>query len=147
MVRERTISRQRVGRTLEDKTQPLYAARAIFIRARPGLSGSHPHLSRDSRVSIDEQHVALPKLYGAPPTPGRRRAGPRRSAPSTLTSFRWRQSRPRRSASSRATLPARAYAPGGIALVAERTAETETSTGVTGRSFRIREIAGRVLRI
>ena len=39
---------------------------ATSFSGASGYPGQHHPRSRNSRVSIDEQHVALPKLYGAP---------------------------------------------------------------------------------
>jgi hypothetical protein len=97
-------------------------------------------------VSIDEQHVALPRLYGAPayarpPAPVPTRDRPFDPDELPLEAFQTEEDR-----EFRATLPARAYAPGGVELKANGTAGSESGTTLSGRSFSIRAIAGRVLR-
>ena len=85
---------------------------ARYHHARSGIRPS-AHLSRIC-VAIDEQHVALPKLYGAPAyarPPSPRRGG--RRGRSIRTTCRSRPSRPPRNADLLAALPARSYAPGG----------------------------------
>jgi hypothetical protein len=96
-------------------------------------------------VSIDEQPVALPNLYGAPAyarPPGPAPAKDRPFDPDELP-LEAQQTDEEREFTS--TLPARAYAPGGVDLEADRT--TGSSTSSTGtRSFSLRAIAGRLLR-
>lgn len=96
-------------------------------------------------MSIDEQHVALPNLYGAPayarppgPTPARDRPFDPDELP--LEAHQTEEEREFTSA-----LPARAYAPGGIDLDAERAAGSGSSSG-RSRSFSLRAMAGRFRR-
>ena len=97
-------------------------------------------------MSIDEQHVALPNLYGAPAyarPPGPAPAKDRPFDPDELP-LEIHQTEEEREFSS--TLPARAYAPGGIDLAAERPSTTDAGGSSSARSFSIRAIAGRFLR-
>ena len=96
-------------------------------------------------MSIDEQHVALPSLYGAPAyarPPGPAPAKDRPFDPDELP-LEAHQTDEEREFTS--TLPARAYAPGGVDLDAERAAETRAGS-MSARSFSLRAIAGRFLR-
>ncbi len=68
-------------------------------RCAPGIRLTSTK-SRSTRVSIDEQHVALPKLYGAPARPRPPSSPSRSSARSTRMSFHSRRSGRTRSASS-----------------------------------------------
>ena len=99
-------------------------------------------------MAIEEQHVALPKLYGAPayarPQPVVE-AGPRPFDPDDLPITAVQTDEERELAAS---LPAHAWAPGGaiIELDGYRLHErTQTSTGLTARAFTLRNIAGRLL--
>ena len=97
-------------------------------------------------MSIDEQHVALPSLYGAPAyarPPGPEPAKDRPFDPDELP-LEAHQTDEERELTS--TLPARAYAPGGIDLEAERAAATNTAGSLSARAFSLRAIAGRLLR-
>ena len=98
-------------------------------------------------MSIDEQHVALPTLYGAPAYARPPSVAPTKDRPFDPDELPLEAVQTEEEREFTATLPARAYAPGGIALGADQAPASETSTGRTRRSFRIREIAGRVLRI
>jgi hypothetical protein len=101
-------------------------------------------------VSIEEQqHIALPKLYGAPayarPQPAVD-TGPRPFDPDDLPIEAFQTEEERAIA---ANLPPRAWAPGGVVIQsaegAARRESTHTSTGLTARSFNLRRIAGRLL--
>ncbi len=97
-------------------------------------------------MSIDEQHVALPSLYGAPAyarPPGSAPVKDRPFDPDELP-LEVHQTEEEREFTS--TLPARAYAPGGIALGAENASTTDAGGSTSARSFSIRAIAGRFLR-
>jgi hypothetical protein len=98
-------------------------------------------------VSIDEQHIALPKLYGAP-------AYARPTAPVATTPrpfdpddlpIEADQTEEERELAS--TLPARAWAPGGGPTISMAGAgETSTTdTGLQPRSFNLKGIAGKLL--
>ena len=98
-------------------------------------------------MSIDEQHVAMPKLYGAPaygrpPVPVAT-IGP---APSTRTSCRSWRTRPRKSASSPQRCPAQVYAPGGIDLSQAGQLRVEDEHRTRPRAFSIRGIATKIVR-
>lgn len=92
-------------------------------------------------MSIDEQHIALPKLYGAPAY-----ARPPRSAAETERPFDPDELpieayRTEDDEEYLATLPARAYDPGGPDGEGDRAA----GSGLRPRSLRLRSIAGRFL--
>jgi hypothetical protein len=98
-------------------------------------------------VSIDEQHVALPKLYGAPayarPT-APVAVSPRPFDPDDLPIEAFQSDDERELASS---LPARAWAPGGV-MVTQGSATSGSDgegDGLTPRPFKLRKIAGRLL--
>jgi len=95
------------------------------------------------RVSIDEQHVAMPKLYGAPAygRPQRHEAedGDRPFDPDELPIEAHRTDEEQEFAS---TLPAKAYAPGGITLA--KPGETTTEGNLQPRSFSLRSVAGKL---
>ena len=96
-------------------------------------------------MSIDEQPVALPNLYGAPAyarPPGPAPAKDRPFDPDELP-LEAHQTDEEREFTS--TLPARAYAPGGVDLDAERAAASAAGS-TSARSFSLRAIAGRFLR-
>ena len=93
-------------------------------------------------MSIDEQHVALPKLYGAPayarpPAPSRRWR-----APSIRTNCRSRPTRPTRSASSRRRSRRGPTRPVASTLGGNGQSETSTSTGLRPRAFSLRGDSG-----
>jgi hypothetical protein len=97
-------------------------------------------------VSIDEQHVALPSLYGAPAyarPPGPAPTKDRPFDPDELPLEAHQTDQEREFTS---TLPARAFAPGGIDLAAELAATSETMGSSGARSFSFRAIPGRFLR-
>jgi hypothetical protein len=99
-------------------------------------------------VSIDEQHVALPKLYGAP-------AYARPSAPVATTPRPFdpddlpieadQTDEERELAQS---LPARAWAPGGgptVSVSGQHHTASSTDTGIQPRSFSLKGIAGKLI--
>jgi hypothetical protein len=102
-------------------------------------------------VSIDEQHIALPKLYGAPayarPAPVAD-GGPRPFDPDDLPIDAFQTDDERELASS---LPARAWAPGGVVIdPRDKTGSGHSGTSGHGnqlhpRPLRLRSIAGRLL--
>ncbi len=97
-------------------------------------------------MSIDEPNVALPSLYGAPAyarPPGPVPAKDRPFDPDELP-LEVHQTDEEREFT--ATLPPRAYAPGGIDLAAERAAAAAMTGSTSARSFSLRAIAGRLLR-
>ena len=96
-------------------------------------------------MSIDEQHVAMPKLYGAPaygrpPIPVETVARPFDPDELPIEADLTDEER-----DFKATLPPRAFAPGGIALTAGTGSATTTSTGLRPRSFSLRGIAGKII--
>ena len=98
-------------------------------------------------MSIDEQHVALPKLYGAPAyarPPSIAATADRPFDPDDLPieAFQTEEDR-----SFAATLPARAWAPGGSALDGGRGdgRRSDAPRSLTGRHLSLRSIAGKLL--
>ena len=100
-------------------------------------------------MSIDEQHVALPKLYGAPAY-----ARPPRSAatidrpfdPDDLPIEAFMSEEDRTFAAS---LPARAWAPGGVPMDGDGEGSGGSHGGprlLRGRPLSLRSIAGRLLK-
>ena len=100
-------------------------------------------------MSIDEQHVALPKLYGAPayarPAPVVAEA-PRPFDPDDLPIEAFQTEGERELA---ATLPARAWSPGGVVLDGrDRSGTQATAHGprqLRPRALSLRAIAGRLI--
>ena len=98
-------------------------------------------------MSIDEQHVALPKLYGAPayarPT-APVDVSPRPFDPDDLPIEAFQSEDEREFASS---LPARAWAPGGVMVTHGSATSTANGDGdaLKPRPFTLRKIAGRLL--
>lgn len=98
-------------------------------------------------MSIDEQHVALPKLYGAPAyarPPAVAATVPRPFDPDDMPIEALMTEEEREYASS---LPARAWAPGG-GVVPAGNGQGSRSAGeptIKGRAFSVKSIAGRLL--
>ena len=99
-------------------------------------------------MSIDEQHVALPKLYGAPayarPVPPVA-AVPRPLDPDDLPIDAFMSEEERAYAAS---LPARAWAPGGGVVASANGKgghDGPGSPGLRPRQFSLRAIAGKLL--
>ena len=97
-------------------------------------------------MSMEEQHIALPHLYGAPayarPPVVVAAATERPFDPDELP-IEAHQTDEEREFST--TLPARAYAPGGIRLTISDSKGTGGGRDLRPRVFRIRGIAGRLL--
>ena len=97
-------------------------------------------------MSIDEeQHIALPQLYGAPAyarPPTVAEIAERPFDPDELPIEAYQTEEEREFST---TLPPRAYAPGGIDLGRDGNGDSKTSTGIRPRSFKLRGIAGRLL--
>jgi hypothetical protein len=100
-------------------------------------------------VSIEEQHIALPKLYGAPayarPQPVPVATAPRPFDPDDLPIEAFQTEEDRAIASN---LPARAWAPGGVIVDSGSNANTDAGHAPRGphaRPFNLRSIAGRLL--
>lgn len=97
-------------------------------------------------MSIDEQHVALPKLYGAPayarpPTMAATVERPFDPDDLPIEAFQTEEDR-----AFAATLPARAWAPGGSSL--EGRGDGRHGNGsrhIVGRQLSLRSIAGKLL--
>jgi hypothetical protein len=97
-------------------------------------------------VSIDEQHVALPRLYGAPAyarPPSVASTADRPFDPDDLPIEAFQTEEDRAFA---ATLPARAWAPGGVALDGGGGHDRERQPRLDGRRLNLRSIAGKLLR-
>ena len=96
-------------------------------------------------MSIDEQHVALPKLYGAPAyarPPSYAATADRPFDPDDLPIEALQTEEDRAFA---ATLPARAWAPGGVS-VDRRLDSRHDEPRLHGRQLSLRAIAGRLLK-
>ena len=98
-------------------------------------------------MSIDEQHLALPKLYGAPAyaRPAAPVATtPRPFDPDDLPIEAVMTDEEREFAQ---TLPARAWAPGGgpTTMAGDDDGRTTTATGLQPKSFSLKGIAGKLL--
>jgi hypothetical protein len=114
----------------------------------PGIRPTSIASLRGPRVSIDEQHVALPKLYGAPAYA--RPAAPVSTAPRPfdpdelpIEAFRTDEEHELVS-----TLPARAWAPGGAVVEGSRNGHTDHDADehrLQPRALRLRGIAGKLL--
>jgi hypothetical protein len=96
-------------------------------------------------VALDEQHIALPKLYGAPayarPAP-LVADSPRPFDPDDLPIDAAMTDEERELAAS---LPAHAYAPGGALLTMERPATRDASPQLSARPLSLKALAGRIL--
>jgi hypothetical protein len=97
-------------------------------------------------LSIDEQHVAMPKLYGAPaygrpPVPVETVARPFDPDELPIEADLTDEER-----EFKAALPPRAYAPGGVALGGSARGDSTTSTGLRPRAFSLRGLAGKIVR-
>lgn len=97
-------------------------------------------------MSIDEQHVALPKLYGAPAyaRPQSYSATVERPFdPDDLPIEAYQSEEDRAFA---ATLPARAWAPGGADLQGKPSGRGHGAPRIQGRQLSLRSIAGKLLK-
>jgi hypothetical protein len=97
-------------------------------------------------VSIDEQHVALPRLYGAPAyarPPSMAATALRPFDPDDLPLEALMTEEDRAFA---ATLPAHAWAPGGATLDQSGSARSDGPNRLNGRQLNLRSIAGRLLK-
>jgi hypothetical protein len=95
-------------------------------------------------VSIDEQHVALPKLYGAPAYARPPRYADDLDRPFDPDELPIEAARTEEEQEFVSTLPSEAFAPGGIDL-RRHGSETTTGTDLQSRSFSLRAMAGRLL--
>ena len=98
----------------------------------------------DSDVTLDERQIALPTLYGAPAYARPPTVAPRRERPFDPDGLpiEAHQSDDERDFTS--TLPARAYAPGGIDLGRLASSASDGRYGARPESFSLRAIAGRL---
>ena len=98
-------------------------------------------------MSIDEQHVALPRLFGAPAyarPPSVAPSGVRPFDPDDLPIEALQTEEDRAFA---ATLPVRAWAPGGMMLDGDGGDHAHhAARTLAGRQLRLRSIAGKLLR-
>ena len=97
-------------------------------------------------MSIDEQHVALPQLYGAPAYARPPASIPPKDRPFDPDELPLEAHQTDDEREFTSSLPARAYAPGGIDLAAEDSAASKTHASSAVGSFNIRAIAGRLFR-
>lgn len=96
-------------------------------------------------MSIDEQHVALPRLYGAPAyarPPAPVATTPRPFDPDDLPIEAVMSEEER---SLAATLPARSWAPGGTMVATGHQDVRQAEPTLRARPFSLRRIAGRLL--
>jgi hypothetical protein len=101
-------------------------------------------------VAIDEQHIALPKLYGAPayarPAPIAEETAEKPFDPDDLPIEAFQTPEERYLA---ATVPARSYAPGGGHLTGQAAALPATPSGqkpaLRPKPLSLRALAGRIL--
>ena len=96
-------------------------------------------------MSIDEQHVALPKLYGAPAYARPPRPAPDVERPFDPDELPIEAYRSEDEQEFLEMLPARAYAPGGADLGGNGHGAAEADPGLRPRSFDLRALAGRLL--
>jgi len=127
------------------RTIPRYASMAIIQRV-PGIRSPSHRPFEVLCVSIDEQHVALPKLYGAPAyaRPAAPVATvPRPFDPDDLPIDAYRTDDEREFAS---TLSARAWAPGGAIVDGGQAHHSHHQTvGLRPRALSLKSIAGKLL--
>jgi hypothetical protein len=102
--------------------------------------------ARTHQVALDEQHIALPKLYGAPayarPAPIVDES-PRPFDPDDLPIEAAQTPEEREIA---ANLPAHAYAPGGAHLAVVGEGHSSGEPQLSPRPLSLRALAGRILR-
>ena len=110
----------------------LFAARASHLAAPFSVLGV-------SRVATDEQHIALPQLYGAPAyaRPPAIVAGERPFDPDELPIEAFQTDEEREFSS---TLPPRAYAPGGVRLPRESGSSTDAGGTQRPATFSLKRI-------
>ena len=110
----------------------LFAARASHLAAPLSFLGV-------SRVATDEQHIALPQLYGAPAyaRPPAVVEGERPFDPDELPIEAFQTDEEREFSS---TLPPRAYAPGGVRLPRESGSQTDAGGSLRPATFSLKRI-------
>jgi hypothetical protein len=103
--------------------------------------------TEDRALSIEEQqHQALPKLYGAPAYGRPQIPVPVAARPFDPDELPIQASMTDDEREFAATLPARAYAPGGVDLARQGRGSVDNDGQEVGRSFFLKSIAGRLLR-
>ena len=95
-------------------------------------------------MSTDEQHIALPQLYGAPATFRRPAPAPVAERPFDPDELPLEAHRTDEERDFTATLPARAFAPGGVTLGRSDETTSDAGSGPRQRSFSLRMITGRI---
>jgi hypothetical protein len=96
-------------------------------------------------VSIEEQHVALPQLYGAPAYARPPKAVPGEERPFDLDELPIVAYQTDEEREFITTLPAGAFGPGGVRLGRNGELQAGDASGLRPRSFSLRGIAGRFL--
>ena len=97
-------------------------------------------------MSIDEQHVALPQLYGAPAYARPPLLVPETERPFDPDELPIVADQTEEEREFAEALPPQVYAPGGIDLSQAGRTESDTSTGLRPRAFSIRGIATKIVR-
>jgi hypothetical protein len=110
----------------------LFAARASHLAAPLSFLGV-------SRVATDEQHIALPQLYGAPAyaRPPAMVVPERPFDPDELPIEAFQTDEERE---FRSTLPPRAFAPGGVKLPRDAGSVTDAGGNLQPRAFSLKRI-------
>jgi hypothetical protein len=95
-------------------------------------------------VSVDEQHVALPKLYGAPAYARPPRVASEAERPFDPDELPIEADRTDEEHDFMSALPAHAYAPGGIYIGNPGHTDAGQDQDLRPRTFSLRSIAGRL---
>ena len=93
-------------------------------------------------MSIEEQHVALPKLYGAPAYARPPRFADDLDRPFDPDELPIEAARTEEEHEFVATLPSEVYAPGGIDLRRKANGDTSTGADLRPRTFSLRRLFG-----
>ncbi len=96
-------------------------------------------------MSIDEQHVAMPKLSGAPAYARPPIAVETVARPFDPDELPIEADLTDEEREFKATLPARAFAPGGVTLGYSAGSQSTTSTGLRPRAFSLRGLASKII--
>jgi hypothetical protein len=100
-------------------------------------------------VSIDQQHVALPRLYGAPAYGRPPRSAATLDRPFDPDDLPIEALMSEEDRAFAASLPARAWAPGGIPIDGSADGGADAGSGIPrlhGKPLNLRAIAGRLLK-